>query len=709
LAIQFRAGHRPILGIRINFLETKSKLSKLSFEPLYITGKNNPLENYLVPALAASENYSRAVGYFSSAIMAVLAEAFTDFAERGGKMRLICSPFLSIEDASVLKNESLSNFEAQLESSLVNLSQDVELKEPLSLMAYLIRSGCLEIKIAIPEPGTFGLFHHKIGYFRDSEDNVSSFIGSNNETLRAWAANQNGESFTVLNSWALDNSEVCEKIIEQFESYWQSTKSVEGFKFINFADAVGFFHTFDTESGDVSELKKSVRNWVKDRSKRQNGSDDVDSSSEIKLRDYQILAFENWEKCNFAGVVSFATGAGKTITALNCIEKWMNKGDDYGTLILVPSVNLQAQWVEAIVKNEYLSKFLILLAGGAGSSSNWKSGLNGFSSGKVGNRRTLIIAVMDTASKKAFVDRTWWREKLLVVADEMHNLGAPSFQNLLEKIEISSKLGLSATPQRYDETETHRLREVFGDDLEPVVDIAYAQKLGVLTKYLYYPLTCELSSVEEEDYVKVSAEISKTYAMLKSSRAESSQLKAKYQRLLQIRAKIIKKASSKLAIAEKTLRANLEKEDYWLIFFEDSIQLEEFRSRILDLHPLSLHQKMEGDVNATLDAYSKYGGIMLAIKMFDEGVDIPAINKSIVVASSSNRRQYIQRRGRILRANPMKAKIAKIWDFVVVNKSDKVYLDSEIDRTEDFFQDAMNKGNSITFSTMKNSTKIEGM
>lgn len=687
---------------------TASKLSEIRFEPLYITGKNNPLENYLVPALAASENYSRAVGYFSSAIMAVLAEAFTDFAERGGKMRLICSPFLSIEDASVLKIESLSNFETQLESSLVTLSKDDALREPLSLMAYLIRSGCLEIKIAIPEPGTFGLFHHKIGYFRDKGDNVSSFIGSNNETLRAWAANQNGESFTVLNSWTLDNSEVCEKLIEQFESYWQSTKPVEGFKFVKFSDAVGFFNTFDTESGDISELKKSVRNWVKERYELQVSPDGGSSNTGIKLRDYQILAFENWEKSNFEGVVSFATGAGKTITALNCIEKWMIKGDDYGTLILVPSVNLQAQWVDAILKNEYLSKCLILLAGGAGSSSNWKSGVNGFSSGKVGNRRTLIIAVMDTASKKAFVDRTSWSKKLLVVADEMHNLGAPSFQNLLEKIEISSKLGLSATPQRYDESETARLREVFGIDLEPVVDIAYAQKIGVLTEYLYYPEQCFLTAVEEDDYVKISAEISKTYAMIKSSGSESATLKAKYQRLLQLRAKIIKKAESKLPRAEKILRENLEKDDYWLIFFEDSHQLEEFRLRILDLHPLTLHQKMDGDNDATLDAFSKYGGIMLAIKMFDEGVDIPAINKSIVVASSSNRRQYIQRRGRILRVNPMRAKIAKIWDFVVVNTGSRVYLDSEIDRVEDFFQDSMNNGNVITFSAMKNKVRVEG-
>jgi len=100
---------------------------------------------------------------------------------------------------------------------------------------------------------------------------------------------------------------------------------------------------------------------------------------------------------------------------------------------------------------------------------------------------------------------------------------------------------------------------------------------------------------------------------------------------------------------------------------------------------------MEGDKASTLKYFAKNGGILLSIHMLDEGVDIPSIDHCLLIASSQSKREFIQRRGRVLRANPLRPKgYAEIWDLIVVDEDGKAFVDAEITRAMEFGGTAMN-------------------
>ena len=279
----------------------EKNLSSLGLRDYYDTSEASALQEYLVPALGVSSEYCRAVGYFSSAIMTVLAEAFTDFAERGGKMKLVCSPILSYEDANTFEMLTSKSFSKSLNDSIESLAKTENIKEPLDLMAALVRSGALEIKLAVPNSDTWALFHQKIGYFEDLNKYMSAFIGSNNETLRAWAS-VNSESFEVHNNWKSDyDRERALNIQNRFKKFWNN--EYQGFSFLDIEDGLDFLQKRSTnEKGDISHLKKKVRDWVLKKDEIEIGKQE--EPPRIVLRDYQLEVFENWKKSNFVGVIS---------------------------------------------------------------------------------------------------------------------------------------------------------------------------------------------------------------------------------------------------------------------------------------------------------------------------------------------------------------------------------------------------------------------
>ncbi len=683
--------------------EHMDRLTGLDLRDSYDTVDDDPIHEFLVPSLSVSSKYFRAVGYFSSAILAVLAEAFTDFAERGGKMRLVCSPFLSAQDAQILEELSVEGYKQSLDSALESLEGTGEASAPLNLMAKLIKMGSLELKIAIPKPGTVGLFHQKIGYFEDLEGNRVSFEGSNNETLSAWATQHNSEAFTVYRGWA-DFTEVkhSKRIAGKFSRFWLN--EYPGFDFVDFSKGLQFIQKRENEDVPLSELKNQVRKWVRDKPKPTQS--EGDSTPKLELRPYQAEVLENWKKLGHRGVISFATGAGKTITALSAVNYWLSSPQGRGCLILVPSVRLQKQWISEISRQPNLAGIPVLPVGGIGITKIWRNGLNAFSNGSIEGEKAIVLAVMDSASTSAFRSRIGWGPQLLIVADEMHNLGASSFEPLLGDADAGAYLGLSATPSRYDEAETDRIRAVFGPDLEPVIDIKAAQSLGVLVSYTYETEFVGLNDEEEEKYGLLTAEINQLVAIKAQNGKLSLTNENRLKQLSMERARIIKKASSKIPLARKLLLEHYEEGDRWLVFLEDADQLESLKTQIAELKPYSLHMKMAGDADATLEAYKELGGVMLAIQMMDEGVDVPSINKALIVSSSQNPRQYIQRRGRILRLDPSRPKVAKILDLVVLDRDGLALNDREIDRCVEFARDAINSGSVIEYEQLRRKSDL---
>ena len=656
----------------------KNNLKSLILKKTYDSYEDFPIDDFFIPSLHSRIHYQRAVGYFSGAILGVIPEAFTNFAERGGKIELICSPILSFNDANTLENLNQEGFIEELNVSLNLIESDGLLTQPLDLLSALIKSGCLKIKFAIPYESSSGIFHQKIGIFKDDENNFVAFSGSNNESVSGWMELRNSESFSVYSSLRDSNDyERAEEIQLKFDRMWRN--NYRGFEIVDFSNSLEFIQRRSSEDIDISKIKGSVRDWYQERKKSRSATE------KFSLYPYQKEVLADWKQNNHKGIVCFATGAGKTITAIAAISEWRKGIDKRAIVILVPSIRLQKQWLKEIRKFEEFKNFDILLAGGISKSDNWQPGLRDITSFKRHENDGIVIAVMDTAAKESFVERINWGNHLLIVADEVHNLGANSFHTLLTTINAGGILGLSATPNRYNDDENEIVRQIFDRDLKPIVDIPYAQELGVLVQYRYRFETVKLNEDELDLYKKLTKLIG-----MKSNgsfEAESKDL----QMLIYQRANILKNAEGKTKIAENLIRREFVKGNSWIIFCNDKDQLEELRLRINDYSPLTYYQEMEGDPDQTLKLFENEGGILLAIQMMDEGIDIPSIDRCLILASSQNTRQYIQRRGRVLRVNRENPKgVAEIWDILVVDSNGKSFTGAEILRAKEFARMAIN-------------------
>ncbi len=289
-----------------------------------------------------------------------------------------------------------------------------------------------------------------------------------------------------------------------------------------------------------------------------------------------------------------------------------------------------------------------------------------------------------------------------MVADEVHRLGSPENQNAL-CIDATARLGLSATPERYgDPTGTQILFDYFGPILEPVFTLRDAISVGRLVPYVYEPSTVGLTPDETEDWIARTARIRQIYAR-EADEVQHGRMSDYLRTLLIQRARIAKKAAMKLERACDLVDNKWQAGDHWLVYCEDTEQLRtllgELRQRGIDA--LEYRSQMSGDRDATLSRYKQIGGVLVSIRCLDEGVDIPDVSHALILASSRNSREFVQRRGRVLRTAPGKYE-ATVFDLLVVPESrtgadefDSLVF-GEIARAAEFAKDAANDG-ALTF------------
>jgi superfamily II DNA or RNA helicase len=665
---------------------------EFNFKADYNTGSDSPIQEFLIPALSLATKYDRSVGYFSSALIGIIPHAFSDFAERGGKMRLICSPKLSENDANQLSTlASRTSLFEELDLALADLDKPSMLKNPLDLFSALIKSGTLEIKFAVPYSDV-GMHHQKMGIFEDQLDNKISFTGSNNESIFGWVQGRNFEEFVVFRNWHDQNEEErVSKHILNFELLWENR--MPGLDIFPYESGLKFIEVRKELDGDLAEAKSRVKEWVSSWTPSKiNGSK--------QLLPFQKAVIKDWENKGKVGIVSFATGAGKTITALSAIADWLVQNEESRVLVIVPTISLKTQWLKEISDFARLSKFGILEAGGENSFETWGDLLNIATDPTYFMGNQIVVAVIDTALKEKFFSRVSWGSHLMLVVDEVHGIGRRSGRDFLEAVNAGAILGLSATPDRFrDPDGTAEIRSVFGNDLEPVIDIKAAQMLDRLVEYTYNYIPVMLEEEEEFEYLKLTKEIRQLAAIEKSQGSKWTESE-RLSRLRMARARIVKKASNKSSAVAKQISDLYIDGQSWIVFCEDMEQLIELKNHLSLLKPLTYFQSSDGNPEETLAYFVKKGGIMLAIKMLDEGVDIPSVDHAFIVASSQNPRQYVQRRGRVLRKNPFKPKgVAHIWDVIVLNRNGKSIDTAELNRGMTFALDAMNKS---IFSTLEN-------
>jgi len=629
---------------------TIRRLDDLEIETHYSSSQANLIESFYKPCIQNSVAYDRTTGSFSTGIMALVQRSVAEFAKSGGKIRLVCSHELTQADIDSIEQgyDWRKSVERSISEAIqVGLSNDHGVRI-LNFVASLIAVEALDIRIAF-KPGSKGIFHEKKGVFRDALGNVITFIGSINESWMAWDPSGNYENFEVFSSWGPER-ERANRHVEDFERLWANREPT-----------LDVIH-FPEVAKDKLRVKDNALDPVVAYDDYERNLGPLKIGPKKEPLEHQLDGLNAWEKAGFKGILDHATGSGKTFTAIMAIKKWINSSGP--ALILVPSQLLLDQWyseIRSIIDSP--STVPVRVGGGY---SGWRNPgiVESLTADDPGNN-SVIIATVQTARQKEFRDRVRGGPHLLIVWDEVHWAGANLNSEVLE-IDFGGRLGLSATPQRYGDVEgTKKIMDFFGGVVHRF-SLKDAITAGRLCQYNYFGHSVPLSDTEMDLWQELTVKINRAFA--RGSRGNEKPIISKSTEILIFqRSRVVKNAEAKIPLAGNILEQHYRAGDRWLVYCEDRGQLqrvvEEIRSRGLSCD--QYYSYMDSDRSATLDKFVRFGGVLTAIRCLDEGVDIPEISHAIILASSKNPREFIQRRGRVLRTAPGKH-LAQIHDAIVV-------------------------------------------
>jgi superfamily II DNA or RNA helicase len=670
------------------------KLSELQLNYSYRKGQNDIATEFYIPCMERSLTYDRAVGFFSSSIYVLCWSSLKNFIHQGGKMRFVCSPILSGEDINALSEgytkKEEKKFSDELKKELEDLLNNPYLSKPAKVVATLVKLEIIEFKIAFigsqASPQHKKIFHDKLGIFGDNNDFVA-FKGSMNETWSGLSLDGNLESVDVYVTWIDDREEGRVNEEKQyFEKLWNNK-----FPYTDIVPFPKVAHEHLVNASDVDKLPDLIEEINKDIIYTDTLSAEKGKGARRPLP-HQITALRNWFNAERRGIFEHATGSGKTFTGLCAIRDALERREI--PLILVPSKLLLRQWHSEIKQSFRDINPSILLCGDGQTKWRSKRLLGVWSS--LSNKKKIILSMMPTAASEPFRKMIRQGEHLFILGDEVHRLGSTEHLKILE-IDSGARLGLSATPRRAgDLVGTSAIINYFGDIIPPPFLMKDAIKAKVLAPYMYYTHTVQLNDNEQEQWDKFSGKIKKLYAQYKTKSSEK--LKDRITRLLILRSKIAKSANEKIQTAGEVIEKNYTKGQRWIVYCDSQNQIHDVMREITrrGIQSTEYHSEMIGDREQTLKHFEMMGGIVVSIRCLDEGVDIPSVTHALILASSRNPREFIQRRGRVLRKAKRKA-LAYIHDVMViprefedVENADVSILRGELVRGIEFGMYAMN-------------------
>ncbi len=396
--------------------------------------------------------------------------------------------------------------------------------------------------------------------------------------------------------------------------------------------------------------------------------------STIKLRKYQRQAVANWFANQGRGTLKMATGSGKTITALAIATELYQKIGLQVLVVVCPYRHLVTQWAREC-QTFNLEPILAFE-----NVRSWQSQLStALYNIHAGNQPFLTVITTNAtligdglqSQLKYFPDKT------LIVGDEAHNLGAPRLEQSLPR-NIGLRLALSATPERYfDEDGTQFLFDYFGRVLQPELTLADAIRQGALVHYLYYPILVELTEAETVAYSKLTKRIG---WVLMDEDKEDFENNDTLTSLLMQRARLIGAAVNKLQALRQLMVERLDTSH--TLFYCGDGSVEGAVSEESNHQLAAVARLLGAELGYRINTYTAETPLtereelrrqfetgqlqgLVAIRCLDEGVDIPAVQTAVILASSGNPRQFIQRRGRILRPHPGKQR-ATLFDMIVL-------------------------------------------
>ncbi len=702
-------------------------------------GCHTPLE-FFNNALKNSYLFDLELGYFNSAAISVLSNSFATFIRNGGIMRMAINHIVSKKDKLAIEKGEEGNVIMPFD-----LSDIEELRRSLDeygdhffrCLAYLIQEHRIQIRIIKPK-GAQGISHTKRGQFSDG-DTIVSFTGSANFTLGGFFNNREEITLSISNS---PDPVVLKRIANQKRNFNMliagQDDTVEYLKASDLEEAIKT--TFGRQELedllDVENKLISYKNHIeKDDCERYVAEDFRDRYGITpcfpygKPREYQQQAFFNWRDNHQKGIFAMATGTGKTLTSLNCLLRIYKKYHFYKAVILVPTITLVDQWEQECKKFHFTTIIKI-----NSKNKSWRQELDNIKAKEsfnlIGKEPSYIIisTYASFARENVFHDLMDFPKKvlrqILLIADEAHNMGAGRILDRLEGIKYLRRIGLSATPERqFDEKGNHALRTFFGcDDNSYTFEFTMREAIeqGYLCKYNYYPHLVPLTTNEMKEYVNISRQLCKFFNIDKDGFTSSDDI---LMRLLLKRKRIIHKAVNKEGIFREIMeRRYQEKGDlrYTLVYVPegnhpddydadrftntenigDDIEtdhiIDTYTEIVRNISPTTTVKKFTSGIKERSSVLDDFASgkleVLTSMKCLDEGVDVPRSEMAVFCASTGNPRQFIQRRGRILRNHPDKHR-AEIHDLVVapvVNVSDECFsmeqslLKSELKRVRDF-------------------------
>jgi DNA phosphorothioation system restriction enzyme len=659
-------------------------LPSLDLPAFLDTSSADLVDDFFVPALMRSVSYDRGVGFFTSGWIRQASAGLVAFAENGGKARWVTSPILDENDWEALKTGDEARINATLrralEDTVPDLARCLE-SDTLSALAWMVADGLLEFRLALPrEKLSGGEFHDKFGIFTDEDGERMSFNGSYNDSLQG---SLNYESIKIFKSWEASFRPLVEQDVLRFERLWN-----------NQDPNVRTYPLPDAVREAIVKLRPSTRPYRRPESTAMVSAGEPTGfiepgtiPSSLILRDYQLAAIEAWLKEGVPasdpdgrrGILSMATGAGKTLTALYLACRLASRNKPFVLIVACPFLNLAEQWIRE------MDRFGLRPIPCFKSRKIWQGRLaEGYQRLESGLDSILSIVVSnDTLSSTAFQEALRVRSAThMLVADEVHNLGASHSSQALPA-GVRLRLGLSATPRRHhDEEGTQRLVDYFGNIVYEF-PLAKAIEKGCLTPYFYHPVLVSLDADEALEYEDLTRQLARYIE-------ENGRLHDAAKPILMRRARLVGQARQKIPALDRILKG-LKKRPEKCVFYcgdgrvEDPITEEERRQidavalLLGDRHDLRVrtftYRESPADREDILsNLRSGRLDAVVAIRCLDEGIDLPDLRMGFLLASSTNPRQFIQRRGRLLRTAPGK-EFAEIYDFIVVPPD----MDSSLD------------------------------
>ena len=632
-------------------------LKDLDIKKTYSSLELNLVDEVVVPLLQGSVSYDRGVGFFTSGWLKEAANGLLAFVKNHGKARIVTSPNLSKQDWRVIQQADQERKDRliaaiSIDNAIIDLEKNLAFAT-LAALAWLIRDNILEFRFAVPQGSLAGgMFHSKLSLFVDQNGNGVALHGSQNDSIQA---SRNEESYSAFCSWN-EGAKWYEEHRYRFDQIWANlypqlrvlkVPEAEREKLVRFTEK--YERPYPALPVEDLDIKNASLGGSLQLSK--------------KPRGYQQKAITAWAEQGRRGIFEMATGTGKTITAISAAVDVFQLEGRLALVVLVPYKHLVDQWVEELrsVGFQPISCYQ--------SVDLWRrvaaESIREFNARLVDH--LCLVSTHQTGSMEPFgkmLERI--NPPFLLLGDEIHELGAANYRKALFE-RAPWRIGLSATPDRwYDEEGTSVLRNYFGETVIKY-ELDQAIKDKALTPYQYYLEKIDFNTEEVAEYLR----LSKLIAQMNSD-AEKNQLAL--EGLLRKRADLIGKAANKiprlLEIVESHRRVCIrdgEKFQHILVYCNKGTHREVLAALAglgLRMHEF-VHDVPLTERRKILNAFSK-GEIdgLVAIRCLDQGVDVPATRRAYVLASSTNPREFVQRRGRILRKADGK-QFAQVYDFLV--------------------------------------------